>query len=122
MITQTVHRKVVATGLAAVLLATSCASFQIIEPRKAEIQRKLYQGDTARIVTKDGTKLKLRVLYITAEAISGKDVTTFEDRRVLFDDISVLEKKVYREVPILVYGVVGIVVLVACANSSCIIR
>lgn len=124
MIIQPRLRNIIATVLVAVLLITSCASFEVIEPQEAVVQRKVEIGDTVRIVTEDDRKFKLRVSDITVEALIGEDRRTSEDRKVLFDEIHTLEKKVSQANVPHVLPMVGIILLlIAFKNcSECEIR
>lgn len=106
--------------LMAVSLFTACTSFQVIEPSEEGVHSKVKTGDTVRVVTLDGRTFELKALDVTSEALIGKDQTTFEDRRILFDKIAMLEKKKINRVKqdSLVYGGIAVLFLVVSNNSE----
>lgn len=93
------------------LLVTSCASFQPIEPRYSNIQQQVQIGDTVRVITRDGRKKTIKVSDVTLEALYGEGPNTFDDGKVLLNDISSVEKKKdrkYANSPLIVYGAIGL--------------
>ncbi len=93
------------------LLVTSCASFQPIEPRYSNVQQQVQIGDTVRVITRDGWKRTIKVSDVTLEALYGEGPSTVDDAKVLFNDISSLEKKKdrkYANSPLIVYGAIGL--------------
>lgn len=107
-------RRVIATVVVAILLVTSCASFQAIELRQGDVQQQIKIGDTVRVVTNDGQKRTLRVWDMTSEALYGEGPKIFDEGKVLFDEIDTLEKKNVKQVnsPLLVYGSIALGLLI----------
>jgi hypothetical protein len=69
------------------LLLASCTSYKVVqipENRESEI----HEGDTVKIVTKDGRDLQFKVVSVTSEGVIG------ENQQVIrFSDVAKLEKR-----------------------------
>lgn len=97
------------------LLVASCASFQPVETQHNNVQQQLQIGDTVRVVTKDGRKRIVKVSDLTTKALYGRGPNTFDDGKILFNDINSLEKKQIRKYansPLVVYGAIGLGLLI----------
>lgn len=104
-----------AVTIVAGLLVMSCASFQPVEPQHNSVQQQVQIGDTVRVVTKDGRKRMIKVSDVTAKALYGEGSNTFDDGKILFDDMSSLEKREqrkYAKSPLIVYGAIGLGLLI----------
>lgn len=104
-----------AIAFVAALLVVSCASFQPVEPQHNSVQQQVQIGDTVRVVTNDGRKRMIKVSDVTAKALYGEGPNTFDDGKILFNDISSLEKRKerkYAKSPLVVYGAIGLGLLI----------
>ncbi len=125
MVLQTRTAKRLAGILAAAMVLSSCASYQLINPQGEDIAKRVRPDHTVTVFTTDGRKMELRILGFTAYALVGEDLATLEERRLAFQQIGVLEKKPRRSIDVSAIAfTVGILVLIACAEagSDCVIR
>ena len=106
--------------LAAALMSVSCTSIRLVRP--SDIEGSLKQGDTVKILTKDGRDLELKIVTIAPEAIVGTPISSVgtaeaaeaKERRVEFTDIERIEKREINAAKTagLVAGIVAVVAVV----------
>ena len=80
--------------LLASLLLGACASYQLVNPEPADIERKVKVADTVTVFTTNSETLRLRVTALTSDALIGEDPVTFKEHRIPFREIGLVEKKV----------------------------
>ncbi len=108
-------RQVLVTLIAASVL-TACSSFKVIDVHDQTAHSKIKMGDTVRVVKIDGEQLELMALNVTSEALIGKDQATFRDRKILLDEIALLERRSRVKEDVLIYGGIATVLLVIANN------
>ncbi len=102
--------------LVAALVSVSCTSLRLVRP--SDIEGSLKQGDTVKIVTKDGRTPEFEIVSITPDTILGKD------QRVDIADITRMEKreidtgKTAGLVAGIVAGVLAIILMMAAAAAA----
>ncbi len=80
-------------------------------PRYSNVQQQVQIGDTVRIIARDGGKRTMQVSDVTLQVLYGEGPNTFDDGKVLLNDISSLEKKKdrrYTNSSLMVYGGIGL--------------
>jgi hypothetical protein len=78
--------KIISMTLITAFVFMSCTSYKVVKfPHN--IHSDLHEGDTVKIVTKDGRDLTFQLVAITSEAMIGKD------QRIFFSEIDTVEKK-----------------------------
>jgi glucose dehydrogenase len=69
------------------LLLASCTSYTVVQIPD-NIESEIHEGDTVKIVTKDGRDLEFKVVSVTSEGVIG------ENQQVIrFSDVAKLEKQ-----------------------------
>jgi hypothetical protein len=69
------------------LLLASCTSYKVVQIPE-NIESDIHEGDTVKIVTKDGRDLEFKVVSVTSEGVIG------ENQQVIrFSDVAKLEKR-----------------------------
>lgn len=98
-----------ATILALLLMATGCTSMRTVNPSAGEPEHRVAAGDTARVVTRDGQEIVIRVTKVETDALVGwrtkragrpetgfelesaGEVSTEETLRVPFEQVATVE-------------------------------
>ena len=89
-------------ALSAALLLGACASYrsyQLVNPERVDIERKIKVGETVTVFTTEGKTLNLRVTAINSDTLIGEDPVTFAEHKVPFREIGLVEKKRERKLP-----------------------
>lgn len=69
------------------VLLSSCTSYKVVQIPD-NIESEIHEGDTVKIVTKDGRDLEFKVVSVTSEGVIG------ENQQVIrFSDVAKLEKR-----------------------------
>ncbi|MDH5700154.1 MAG: hypothetical protein OEZ41_09365 [Nitrospirota bacterium] len=95
------------------LLVSSCTSFKVVQISD-NITSDIHEGDSVKIVTKDGRDVEFKVVSVTSEGVTGDN-----QQVIRFSDVAKLEKA---EVSVLktagltggiVLGLVGLLIIIA---------
>ena len=94
MVNNVIGKSLVVLVAIAFLFSTSCANYSVIKTQETSLRDNLKEGDIVRIVTKDGSHLRLRILDITDKAIIGADQRPYDRNKktIPIIEISKLEK------------------------------
>ena len=89
--------------MAAFILSTACTTTRIIssrtiEPQPDTLQNELKKGDLVNVTTKGGNSFKLRIAYLSSEAITGLATgRNLRELRILFTEIPKIEKVIVKK-------------------------
>ena len=95
------------------LLVSSCTSFKVVQISD-NITSDIHEGDSVKIVTKDGRDVEFKVVSVTSEGVTGDN-----QQVIRFSDVAKLEKE---EVSVLktagltggiVLGLLGLLIIIA---------
>jgi hypothetical protein len=99
------------------LLVSSCTSLKVVQVSD-NISSDIHEGDTVKIVTKDGRDVAFKVVSVTSEGVTGDN-----QQVIRFSDVAKLEKE---EVSIvktagltggIVLGLLGLLIIIALAAA-----